>query len=84
MIRSVAIAVMMTAATVSYAHAKKAKVAMVPPPPPGEFYATPLQHGAPTDLPGERLVPGASETAMLMDGIVGPLVNTPLAFPAIQ
>lgn len=40
----------------------------------GNFYATPIQKGAPTDLPGERLVPGASQAAGAIDLVVSPVL----------
>lgn len=62
------------AATLAFVGAASAQIAV---PKNQEFYATPIQKGAPTDLPGERLIPGASQSAALIDTIISPIVVGP-------
>lgn len=44
-----------------------------------DFYATPLQHGAPTDLPGEKLIPGVSEAMGIVNAVTQPILQPILA-----
>lgn len=44
-----------------------------------EFYAHPLNAGAPTNLPGETLIPGLPETLTALDTATRPLLQPLLA-----
>jgi hypothetical protein len=48
-----------------------------------DFPATPLNAGAPTNLPGERLVPGMTEAMMVVNAVTGPIVQ-PILVPEGQ
>jgi hypothetical protein len=44
-----------------------------------DFPAAPLQSGAPRDLPGEALIPGARETADAINAVTAPFLQPILA-----
>jgi hypothetical protein len=45
----------------------------------GDFYATPLNSGAPTNLPGETLIPGMTQAMMVVNGVTQPILQPILA-----
>lgn len=53
-----------------------------------DFYATPMSPAAPTNLPGENLVPGLSQALTLVNTVTQPILQpilapgTPAAAPA--
>lgn len=73
MIRKLATAAVIAAASLSYSAVAYAD----------DFPATPMQHGAPTDLPGEKLIPGMSEAMAAINVAIPPIVLPPIVLPAI-
>ena len=44
-----------------------------------DFAATPINHGAPTNLPGEDIIPGLREALVAVNGLTQPLLQPILA-----
>ena len=68
MIKKLIVAAALTAATTGYAVAG-----------PTDFYATPMNSGAPTNLPGETIIPGMSQAMMIVNGVTQPILQPILA-----
>lgn len=68
MIKKLIVATALMAATTGYAVAG-----------PTDFYATPMNSGAPTNLPGETIIPGMSQAMMVVNGVTQPILQPILA-----
>ena len=44
-----------------------------------DFPATPLNSGAPTNLPGETIIPGMTQAMMVVNGVTQPILQPILA-----
>ena len=44
-----------------------------------DFPATPLNSGAPTNLPGETIIPGMTQAMMIVNGVTQPILQPILA-----
>ena len=44
-----------------------------------DFPATPLNAGAPTNLPGETIIPGMTQAMMVLNGVTQPILQPILA-----
>ncbi len=44
-----------------------------------DFPATPMNHGAPTNLPGETIIPGMTQAMQLVNGVTQPILQPILA-----
>ena len=44
-----------------------------------DFPATPLNHGAPTNLPGETIIPGMTQAMQIVNGVTQPILQPILA-----
>jgi hypothetical protein len=44
-----------------------------------DFPATPMNMGAPTNLPGETIIPGMRESMMVVNGVTQPILQPMLA-----
>ena len=73
MVKKLATAVGLTALLLTFGTAVNAE----------DFPATPLQQGAPRDLPGENLVPGAQQAADLFNSVTQPILQ-PILAPGAQ
>lgn len=68
MIKTIAAAAIITAASAGFAVAG-----------PTDFYATPMNHGAPTNLPGETIIPGMSQAMTVVNTVTQPILQPLLA-----
>lgn len=68
MIKKLIVAAALTAATTGYAVAG-----------PTDFYATPMNSGAPTNLPGETIIPGMTQAMQIVNGVTQPILQPILA-----
>lgn len=68
MIKKLIVAAALTVATTGFAVAG-----------PTDFYATPMNSGAPTNLPGETIIPGMSQAMMIVNGVTQPILQPILA-----
>ncbi len=68
MIKKLIVATALTVATTGFAVAG-----------PTDFYATPMNSGAPTNLPGETIIPGMSQAMMVVNGVTQPILQPILA-----
>lgn len=46
---------------------------------PTDFYATPMNSGAPTNLPGETIIPGMTQAMQIVNGVTQPILQPILA-----
>ena len=46
---------------------------------PTDFYATPMNSGAPTNLPGETIIPGMTQAMTVINGVTQPILQPILA-----
>ena len=44
-----------------------------------DFPATPMNHGAPTNLPGETIIPGMTQAMQVVNGVTQPILQPILA-----
>lgn len=44
-----------------------------------DFPATPMNHGAPTNLPGETIIPGMTQAMQIVNGVTQPILQPILA-----
>ena len=68
MFKKLIVAAALTAATTGYAVAG-----------PTDFYATPMNSGAPTNLPGETIIPGMTQAMQVINGVTQPILQPLLA-----
>jgi len=69
MIKTFAAAALIGAASLSFAAVGQAE----------DFPATPMNHGAPTNLPGETIIPGMTQAMQVVNGITQPILQPILA-----
>ncbi len=68
MIKKLIVAAALTVATTGFAVAG-----------PTDFYATPMNSGAPTNLPGETIIPGMTQAMQVVNGVTQPILQPILA-----
>lgn len=68
MIKKLIVAAALTVATSGFAVAG-----------PTDFYATPMNSGAPTNLPGETIFPGMTQAMQVVNGVTQPILQPLLA-----
>ena len=68
MIKKLIVAAALTVATTGFAVAG-----------PTDFYATPMNSGAPTNLPGETIFPGMTQAMQVVNGVTQPILQPILA-----
>ncbi len=68
MIKKLIVATALTVATTGFAVAG-----------PTDFYATPMNSGAPTNLPGETIIPGMTQAMQVVNGVTQPILQPILA-----
>ena len=68
MIKKLIVATALTIATTGFAVAG-----------PTDFYATPMNSGAPTNLPGETIIPGMTQAMQVVNGVTQPILQPILA-----